>query len=57
MSTFDEREADLVRDRAQVRLDRLARLAPRRPEVDDDRHGGGEHLVRERLVRDLAHWI
>ncbi len=50
-------EADLVvgGDRLQDRLDRLARLAPRRPEVDDRRAAGGDHLVLERRVGDLSH--
>jgi len=45
----------LRRNRAEVWLDRLARLAPRSPEVDDHRDRGGQHLCVERLVRDLDH--
>jgi hypothetical protein len=39
----------------QDRLDRLARLAPRRPEVDDRRAGCADDLVVEIRVGDLSH--
>jgi hypothetical protein len=37
------------------RLDDPAGPAPRRPEVHDGRALGSEHLLLERLARDLAH--
>ena len=52
----EEPHAAFLGDGPQVRLDRVARLAPRRPEVDEDGLRRGEHLVGERLVRDLVHY-
>src|SRR5436190_19207532 len=39
----------------QDRLDRATRPAPRRPEVEDDRHVALEHVALERLVGYLEH--
>jgi hypothetical protein len=50
-----EPEPVLGGERLQDRLDRLARLAPRRPEVDDDRPVGLEHVCAEPGVRRLDH--
>src|SRR5262249_14603034 len=38
----------LLGDVDEVRLDRVTRLAPRRPEVDDHGYRGREHLALER---------
>ena len=42
-------------DLARARLDRLARPAPRRPELDDHRHVAREDLGVEGRVGDLVH--
>ncbi len=39
----------------EVRRDRVAWLAPRRPEVDDDGNGRCQHLGLERRGADLLH--
>src|SRR5262245_5067142 len=44
-----------LRERSQVWLDRVARLAPGRPEVDDHGDGRGEHLALERRPVDHLH--
>ena len=50
-----EAEPVLGGERLQDRLDRLARLAPRRPEVDDRHAAGADDLLLERRVGDLSH--
>ena len=54
----DLHELDRLGGRVELlerRLDRLARAAPGRPEVDDDRRAGLQHLGVEGLVGDGAH--
>ena len=46
---------DVERQLLEGRLDRLARPAPRRPEIDHDGLRSGQHLVGERRVGHLAH--
>ena len=48
------RPSDPRGDLGQGRLDRLARPAPRRPELDDHGHLAREHLCREGRVRHLC---
>ena len=47
--------APLVGEPDQVRLDRVARLAPRGPEVDDHGHGRTQDLLLELRPADRVH--